>query len=106
MSAVLDLPKTSSIDKIYKAVEMALDEQAAIILSNFAWKTYTQFVSETMGKICNPRFYYDEENLLIMSVSPEHEYDNRIIASLMTILAEQCEKIDCPWFNHLHKRRY
>ncbi len=83
MSAVLDLPKTTSIEKIYKAVEMALEQQAAVILSNVAWETYCQLVEETMDKIVNPRFFYDEWNLLIMSVSPEHEYYNRIIASLI-----------------------
>ena len=89
MSAILDLPKTTSIEKIYKAVEMAREQQAAIILSNVAWATYRQFVEEKMDIIRSPRFYYDEGNLLIMSVSPEHEYYNRIIASLVDILAEQ-----------------
>lgn len=92
MSAVLDLPKTTSIEKIYKAVEMAREQQAAVILSNVAWKTYRQLVTETMDVIVNPRFFYDEGNLLIMSFSPEHEYYNRIVASLMDILAEQFEK--------------
>ena len=92
MSAVLDLPKTTSIEKIYNAVEMAREQQAAVILSNVAWETYRQLVEETMGKLVNPRFYYDEGDLLIMSVSPEHEYYNRIIASLMDVLAEQFEK--------------
>ncbi len=44
MSAVLDLPRTTSIEKIYKAVEMAQQEQAAVI--NIAWETYNQFVEE------------------------------------------------------------
>ncbi len=92
MSAVLDSPKTTSIVKIYKAVDIALEEKAAIILSNVAWETYRRFVEETMDKIRNPRFYYDEGNLLIMSVSPEHEYYNRIIASLIDILAEQFQE--------------
>jgi len=92
MSAVLDLPKTTSIEKIYKAVEMAREEQAAVILSNVAWRTYRQFVDETMDIIRSPRFYFDEGNLLIMSVSPEHEYYNRIIASLIDILAEQFQQ--------------
>ncbi len=92
MSAVLDLPKTTSSEKIYSAVKMAREQQAAVILSNVAWKTYRQIVEETMDKLVNPRFFYDEGDFLIMSVSPEHEYYNRIIASLMDILAEQFEK--------------
>jgi Uma2 family endonuclease len=74
MSAVLDLPKTTSIEKIYKAVEMAREEQAAVILSNVAWETYNQLVEETMNEISNPLFYYENGNLLIMVKSFEHEF--------------------------------
>ncbi len=88
MSAVLDLPKTTSIEKIYKAVEMAREQQAAIILSNVAWATYRQFVEETMDIIRSPRFYYDERNLLIMSVSSEHEAVKDSIVYLINILTE------------------
>ncbi len=89
MSAVLDLPKTTSIEKIYKAVEMAREQQAAIILSNVAWATYRQFVEETMDIIRSPRFYYDERNLLIMSVSSEHEAVKDSIVYLINILTEE-----------------
>lgn len=74
MSAVLDLPKTTSIEKIYKAVKMAREEQAAMILSNVAWETYNQFVEETMNKLRNPACYYKNGNLLIMVKSLEHEF--------------------------------
>ncbi len=89
MSAVLDLPKTTSLQAIRQVMNLAIEEENSVILSNVAWKTYTRFVEEAMNKISNPRFYFDEGNLLIMSVSPEHEYYNRIIASLIDILAEQ-----------------
>ncbi|MDQ3130811.1 MAG: Uma2 family endonuclease [Acidobacteriota bacterium] len=89
MSAVLDLPKTTSIEKIYKAVEMAREEQEAVILSNVAWRTYRQFVDETMDIIRSPRFYFDEGNLLIMSVSPEHEGIKDAIVYLVNILTEE-----------------
>lgn len=79
MSAVLDLPKTTSIEKIYKATEIARQEQAAVILSNVAWETYQQFVEETMDKIVNPLFYYENENILIMTKSSEHEFANDYI---------------------------
>ena len=92
MSAVLDLPKTTSLQAIKQVMNLALEEENSVILSNVAWKTYTQFIEEAMDKISNPRFYFDEGNLLIMSVSPEHEYYNRIIASLIDILAEQFGK--------------
>lgn len=89
MSAVLDLPKTTSIEKIYKAVEMARDEQAAVILSNVAWKTYKKFVEETMDILRSPRFYFDEGNLLIMSVSPEHEGLKDSIVYLLNLFTEE-----------------
>ena len=92
MSAVLDLPRTTSLQAIKQGMKLALDEENSVILSNVSWQTYTLFVEETMDKISNPRFYFDEGNLLIMSVSPEHEYYNRIIASLIDILAEQFQK--------------
>ncbi len=55
-------------------------------------KSTPNLSKETMDKIRNPRFYFYEGNLLIMSVSPEHEYYNRIIASLIDILAEQFQQ--------------
>ena len=89
MSAVLDLPKTTSIEKIYEAVEMARQQQAAIILSNVAWETYARFIEENMNKIRSPRFYYEEGNLLIMSVSPEHEEAKDTIVYLINLLTEE-----------------
>lgn len=89
MSAVLDLPKTTSIEKIYNAVEIAREQQAAVILSNVAWETYRQFVEETMDIIRSPRFYYDEGNLLIMSVSAEHESNKDSIVYLINLLTEE-----------------
>ena len=94
MSAVLDLPKTTSIDKIYKAVDMAREQQATVILSDVSWENYNRFVEETMDKFVNPRICFEEGNLLIMTVSAEHEYYNRLIAALIDILAEMFE---IPW---------
>ena len=93
MSAVLDLPRTqtTSIQAIKKAVNLALDEQVSVILSNVAWEIYQAAIQEFWGKQ-NPHFYYDRGNLLIMSNSSEHEYYNRIIASLIDILAEQFQR--------------
>ena len=88
MSAVLDLPRTTSLRAIEQGMKLALEEENSVILSNVSWTTYERFVQETMNKISNPRFYFDDGNLLIMSVSPEHEFYNRIIASLIDILAE------------------
>ena len=93
MSAVLDLPitHTTSLTTIKKAVNLALDEQVSVILSNVAWETYQNTIQEFWGKQ-NPHFYYDRGALLIMSNSSEHEFYNRIIASLIDILAEQFQQ--------------
>lgn len=74
MGAVLNLPKTISIEKIYKAVEMAREQQAAVILSNVDWETYHQFIEDAIAESKNPLFYYENGNLLIMVKSPEHEF--------------------------------
>lgn len=89
MSAVLDLPKTTSLQAIKQGMKLALEEENSVILSNVSWQTYTQFVEETMDKIRNPRFYFDEGNLLIMSVSSEHEGIKDSIVYLINILTEE-----------------
>ncbi len=92
MSAVLDLPKTTSIEKIYKAVEPAREEQAAVILSNVSWETYDRFVEETMDKLRNPALYFENENLLIMVKSAEHEFTNDYIVLFINLVCEQWQK--------------
>jgi hypothetical protein len=74
MSAVLDLPRTqtTSLEAIKKAVNLALDEQLSVILSNVDWKTYEDTIKEFNEKQ-SPRFYYEKGNLLITSNSSEHE---------------------------------
>lgn len=89
MSAVLDLPKANSIEKIYNAAAMARREQAAMILSNVSWETYGQFVEETMDRIVNPLFYFENENLLIMVKSAEHEFTNDYIVSFINLVCEE-----------------
>lgn len=89
MSAVLDLPRTTSLQAIKQGMKLALEEENSVILSNVSWKTYTQIVEETMDKIRNPRFYFDEGNLLIMSVSSEHEGVKDSIVYLINILTEE-----------------
>jgi Uma2 family endonuclease len=92
MSAVLERPKTTSIEKIYKAVEMARREQAAVILSNISWETYNQFVEETIDKIVNPVLYFENENLLIMVKSAEHEFINDYIVLFINLICEEWQK--------------
>ena len=92
MSAVLEKPKTTSIEKIYQAVEMARREQAAVILSNISWETYDRFVEETMDKIVNPVLYFENENLLIMVKSAEHEFTNDYIVLFINLVCEEWQK--------------
>lgn len=92
MSAVLDLPKTTSMEKIYKAVEMARREQAAVILSNISWEIYDQFVEETIDQIVNPVLYFENENLLIMVKSAEHEFSNDYIVLFINLVCEEWQK--------------
>jgi Uma2 family endonuclease len=89
MSAVLELPRTTSLQAIRQGMKLALEEENSVILSNVSWETYTQVVEETMDEIRNPRFYFDEGNLLIMSVSSEHEGVKDSIVYLINILTEE-----------------
>lgn len=90
MSAVLDLPitHTTSISAIKKAVNLALDEQVSVILSDVNWETYQDVIQEFWGKQ-NPHFYFDKGNLLIMSNSPEHEELKDTIVYLIYIFTEE-----------------
>ena len=92
MSAVLDLPKTTSIEKIYRAVEMARREQAAVILSDVSWETYEQFVEATMDEIVNPAVYFENRNLLIMVKSAEHEFTNDYLVLFINLVCEEWQK--------------
>lgn len=74
MSAVLDLPKTTSLRAVKRAVEFALEEQVPVTLSNVSWETYDQFIQDTTDKLRNPHFYYEKGQLMIMPKSPEHEF--------------------------------
>jgi Uma2 family endonuclease len=90
MSAVLDLPitHTTSLTAIKKAVNLAVDEQVSVILSNVDWETYQNTIQEFWGKQ-NPHFYYDRGNLLIMSNSSEHEAIKDTIVYLIYIFTEE-----------------
>ncbi|MBX7174733.1 MAG: Uma2 family endonuclease [Pyrinomonadaceae bacterium] len=96
MSAVLDLPKTytTSISTIKKATDFALKEQVSVILSDVTWETYNDFIQETMDKIVNPRFYFENGNLFIMPLLPKHERINYFLELLINILTEEFQ-IDC-----------
>jgi Uma2 family endonuclease len=101
MQAVLNLPKkqtgnggkTVSLSLLEKFVNFALEEETAITVSPVSWKTYSNFVREGADKIRNPRFYYENETLLIMPTT-EHESNKETIVYLINILAEEFQ-INC-----------
>ncbi|MGI8738188.1 MAG: Uma2 family endonuclease [Gammaproteobacteria bacterium] len=59
-----------------------------VILRDITWETYERLLSEH-GDSTGTRFVYHRGMLEIMIVSYRHEIINRIIASLVEILAEQ-----------------
>lgn len=66
------------------------EESEGVVLQNVAWKTYQQILQDLDG-VNNPRFFYNRGELLVMPNSPEHEFDNRLISSLVEILCEELE---------------
>lgn len=76
MAAILNPPET-------------LSEQRTI-LRNISWRLYEQMLSEKQD-VTNPRFYYDEGVLEIMTVSSEHEEESYNLAKLVDVIAEELE---------------
>jgi Uma2 family endonuclease len=68
---------------------MATIQQAAeqrIVLRNVSWETYERLLADHLDSSA-PRFSYDRGELEIMSPLPEHEELNRLIASLVEMVA-------------------
>ena len=97
MSIVLSPPQkrirkgisTETVKAIAKSV-VQNEETEGVVLQNVDWKTYKQILEDLDGTN-NPRFFYDKEELLVMPNSPEHEFDNRLISSLVEIVCEEFE---------------
>ena len=76
-----------ALEKIAKFADVALEMEAEITLQDVCWQDYVEFVNADERP--NPRFYYEKGTLLIMPTGYEHEFYNRLIASLIEILAEE-----------------
>jgi Uma2 family endonuclease len=59
-----------------------------VILNNISWQTYERLLAEH-SEGAGTRFVYDGGALEIMIVSYRHEVINRIVASLVAVLAEE-----------------
>ena len=104
MSAVLELPQTTSLKAIGAAVDFARRHEASVILSGIKWETYERFVQKTLDKLRSPRFYYEKGNLLIMPPTAEHESNNRSLASVVEVIAEICEMDWCNFGSTTFRR--
>jgi len=97
MTAVLSPPRKRIRKGVSPATVKAIakfvvqnEEAEGVVLQNVDWKTYEQILEDLDGTN-NPRFFYDKGELLVMPNSPEHEFDNRLISSLVEILCEEFE---------------
>jgi len=59
-----------------------------VILDRVTWETYDRLITEH-GERSGTRFTYDEGVLQIMVVSSRHERPNRLLATLVMVLAEE-----------------
>ena len=56
-----------------------------VLLHNVSWETYERLLDEH-NECSGPRFFYDDGNLEIMTISLEHEDPNRTLASLVELI--------------------
>lgn len=59
-----------------------------IVLHNVSWRTYESLLKDFESSSA-PRFTYDRGTLEIMSPLPRHEGDNRNLAQVVEVLAEE-----------------
>ncbi len=59
-----------------------------IVLRNITWETYESLLADHLDSSA-PRFAYDRGLLEIVSPSTEHEKDNRTLALLVEVVAEE-----------------
>ena len=69
------------------AAVLHLPEQR-VILKGVSWETYERLLAEHEGE-SGTRFTYDSGILEILGPSARHEKPNRILASLVEVLAEE-----------------
>ena len=62
--------------------------ERVVVLHNVSWETYERLLSEHQDQ-SGTHFIYDEGELEIMVMSARHEVPDRVLASLVSILAEE-----------------
>ncbi len=78
-------------DDSMQAVQIAKSPPVQrIVLSNISWNTYECLLADYANSSV-PHFTYDRGLLEIMSPSIEHEEDNRTLATVVEIVAEERE---------------
>src|SRR5688572_32233503 len=68
------------------AVESVHEQR--IVLHGVSWETYERLLAEHADR-SRPRFAYDRGELEIVAPSAEHEEDNRTLAEVVVVLAEE-----------------
>jgi Uma2 family endonuclease len=58
----------------------------SVVLRGISWETYERLLDET-GENPNPHFFYNQGDLLIMTLSPEHEDLKDAFTALVNLLA-------------------
>ena len=59
-----------------------------VVLRNVSWETYERLLAENVEN-SSPRFTYNRGELEIMTLSPEHEWYNRLVADLVKLLTRE-----------------
>lgn len=89
MAAVLDIPRTKTLKRIYDAIDVSRSQNASVVLSGIPWETYNAFVDENMDKMLRPFLFFEDGNLLIMTIGSYHEYSKDAIAYLVKTLCSE-----------------
>ncbi len=64
----------------------AAEPESSVVLRGISWGTYERLLDET-GENPNPHFFYNQGDLLIMTLSPEHEDLKDAFTALVNLLA-------------------
>jgi Uma2 family endonuclease len=69
---------------------VAIPADQRVVLRNVGWETYERLLADHASSSA-PRFTYDRGLLEIVSPSTEHEEDNRTLAMLVEVVAEEMD---------------
>ncbi|NJM52182.1 MAG: Uma2 family endonuclease [Blastocatellia bacterium] len=90
MSAVLDLPKIENLqNNLEKAIIQAIKNRFRAVFFDLDYKTYSDLI-EKFPERRNPRLTFDRGVLEVMPL-PEHDISERLIDSIIDILALELE---------------